>query len=324
MKAVWYERNGPASEVLTLGDWPPPDPARGEVLVRVVCSGVNPSDVKSRAGRPLAFHRIIPHSDGSGIIEAVGDGVSPERIGQRVWLWNGQWQRAMGTCAQYIALPQNQAVPLPDHVSFEAGACLGIPALTAWQAIEYCSDLVGKTLLVVGAANAVGSYCVQMAKLKGARVIGTVGSQQKADLALALGADAVINYKSESVVNAIQRLTAGDGVDAIIDMDFSKLDDLVSGGALKSHGLVVCYGSNEMAKVSFEFKNWLYRSITLKLFLVYDLTSEQREAALVGLSKMLELGQLKHQIGEKFNLEQTAQAHEAVQHGQFGNVIVTP
>lgn len=324
MKAVWYERNGPANEVLTVGEMPTPTPAAGEVLVKLHASGVNPSDVKSRAGRPLAFERIVPHSDGAGVIEAVGKGVDTKRIGQRVWIWNGQWQRAMGTCAQYIALPDQQAVLLPDQVSFEAGACLGIPALTAWQAIAHAGNLKDKTVVVIGAANAVGAYCVQMAKLAGGRVIGTVGSSAKGELATRLGADAIVNYKTGDTAKGLLELTNNEGADVMIDMDFSSIDQLVKGGALKAHGMVISYGSNGMGNVTFDFRSWLFRSVAVKLFLVYDLTLDQRRAALNGLNEMLQHNKLTHMIGKHYDLVDAAAAHEAVQNGSVvGNVVIT-
>jgi NADPH2:quinone reductase len=323
MQAISYRHNGPAHEVLTLDEWDTPEPGPGEVRVQLHTSGVNPSDVKSRAGRPPAFERIIPHSDGAGIIDAVGHDVDPGRVGERVWIYNGQWQRAMGTCAPYIALPAEQAVRLPEHVSFEAGACLGIPALTAWQAIEHAGDIEGKTVLVIGAANAVGAYAVQLAKRKGARVVGTVGNHVKAELARALGADHVVNYKQAGFIEDLTKLVGVDGIDVIVDMDFSSVNTFVTANLLKPHGTVVCYGSNDMTHVSFDFKTWLYKSITVKLFLVYDLTAAQRSAAIEGLSVLLQANTLQHQIGARFSLAETATAHEAVEQGSVvGNVII--
>ena len=181
MKAAFYTRNGPADEVLTMGERPKPKPGEGEVLVRVAFSGVNPSDVKSRAGRPLAGDHVIPHSDGSGTVEAVGEGVDAARIGERVWLWNGQWGRADGTCAEYIALPQAQAIALPDGVSLETGACLGIPGLTAAHAVNLLAREEGaRSVLVTGAGNAVGNLACQMAKQMGLTVIGTASARRGA------------------------------------------------------------------------------------------------------------------------------------------------
>lgn len=328
MQAAWYEQNGPAIDVLKVGEWPTPTPGPGEVLVRVHSSGVNPSDVKSRAGRPPIAPKIIPHSDGAGVIEAIGPGVQAARIGQRVWLWNGQWQRALGTCATHIALPSNQAVVLPDNMTFDQGACLGIPALTAYEAIRWAQqlggDLSGQTLLVIGAANNVGAYVVQMAKQVGAQVIGTVGSTAKAELAMTLGVDHVIDYKQVDVAQAVRDLTNNRGVDVIIDMDLSGMDALVCGGALAAHGTVVCYGSNAMNEVTLTFKTWLYLSVTLKLFLVYDLTAQQRDAAIAGLNLQLQQDQWTHVVGERFGLSQVALAHETVEKGlSLGNVVVT-
>jgi len=181
MKAVCYERNGAAREVLKVCDVATPQPGAGEVRVKLAASGVNPSDVKSRQGatRKIAWPRVIPHSDGAGVIDAVGEGVAKSRIGERVWLWNGQWKRPFGTAAEFIALPDAQAVKLPDGVSFEAGACLGIPAMTACHAVAL-AGAKDATLLVAGGAGSVSQYVIQFAKLAGARVIATVSSQQKA------------------------------------------------------------------------------------------------------------------------------------------------
>lgn len=327
MQAAWYKSNGPAKDVLTVGEWPTPSPAAGEVLVRIHSSGVNPSDVKSRAGRPLIAPAIIPHSDGAGVIEAVGAAVDAGRIGERVWLWNGQWQRPMGTCATHIALPSAQAVRLPDDLRFEQGACLGIPALTAYEGIRWAKQLTGslekRFVLIVGAANGVGAYAVQMAKQEGAIVIGTVGGESKEKLAQSLGADYLINYKTNPVAEQVKALTDGKGVDVIIDMDLSSADALVCGGALASHGVVVCYGSNDMNHVNLTFKTWLYLSVTLKLYLVYDLTATEREAALAGLGQYINQGQLQHVIGQRYELTAVTQAHEAVEKGlSLGNVVI--
>ena len=189
MKAVWYERNGPAREVLQCGDLPDPVPGTGEVLVRVHASGVNPSDWKTRSGsRPMVAPRVIPHSDGAGVIERVGPAVDPSRVGERVWIWNGQWKRPFGTAATYIALPSGQAVRLPNGTTFEAGACLGIPALTAHRAVTIDVSPQGQSILVSGGAGAVGHYAIQFAKLLGARpIIATVSSDEKAEHAKAAG-----------------------------------------------------------------------------------------------------------------------------------------
>jgi NADPH:quinone reductase len=178
MRIAYYEKNGSAADVLQFGTMDDPKPGPGEVRVKLKTSGVNPSDVKTRAGltRKMAFPRVVPHSDGAGVIDMTGLGVADKRIGERVWIWNGQWKRPMGTAAEFIVLPEAQAVHLPSQTSFEAGACLGIPALTAWHAVELAGPVSGKTLLISGGAGAVAHYAIQFAKAQGAKVIATVSS----------------------------------------------------------------------------------------------------------------------------------------------------
>ena len=326
MKAAWYSRNGEAQDVMQVGDLPMPSPQAGEVLVRLATSGVNPSDVKSRRARALNDPLIVPHSDGAGVIEAVGEGVPAARVGERVWVWNGQWQRPMGTCAQYIALPAAQAVTLPESVDFAAGACMGIPGLTAVQAVilaeRLAGDLPGQTVLVTGASSAVGHYITQMVTQVGGRVIGTVGSEAKAVHARAAGMQEAVFYKTESVPERVKALTQGRGADVIIDMDFSTTARWAAEGALAPHGQVVCYGSNAL-EVPLPFRPWLYQSMGVKFFLVYDLTPADRQTAVARLSGMLATGQLQHSIGARYALEQVAQAHRTVEAGQtVGNVVI--
>src|SRR5690349_6327744 len=199
MQAVYYERNGAAREVLTVGEVQTPRPGPGEVRVKLAASGVNPSDVKSRKGstRKIAFPRVVPHSDGAGIIDDVGDGVPKSRIGERVWVWNGQWKRAFGTAAEFIVLPAVQAVSLPENLDFNAGACLGIPAMTAVHAVSLANATKGTTVFVSGGAGAVSQYVIQFAKMKGANVITTISSAEKAKVAREAGADHCIDYKKE-------------------------------------------------------------------------------------------------------------------------------
>lgn len=323
MRTAWYSNNGDARAVLQVGETLTPTPAPGEVRVKLAVSGVNPSDVKSRRGRALAWDRVVPHSDGAGTIDVVGDGVAPGRIGERVWVWNGQWQRPMGTAAQYIVLPQAQAVALPDCLDFSAGACLGIPALTAYHAIRLLGDIAGKTILVIGASSSVGHYAAQMAVANGAQVIGTVGSAEKALHARNAGVSETIDYKRESAAERIHALTGGRGVDGIVDMDFSSTTKLIAAGALAAHGTVVSYGSNEMGDVAVPFRTLLFSSISLRFFVVYELTPAERAVALERLSTLLAEGRLSHTIGARFALDDIAAAHEAVEGGKvMGNVVI--
>ncbi|HYA07206.1 MAG TPA: NADPH:quinone reductase, partial [Xanthobacteraceae bacterium] len=221
MRAAFYEQNGTAKQVLKLGEVETPRPGPGEVRVKLATSGVNPSDVKARAGstRKIAYPRVVPHSDGAGEIDMVGDGVSPARIGERVWLWNAQWMRAFGTCAEFVTLPSPQAVRLPANTSFEAGACFGIPAMTAYHAVAVSQAAPGVTVLIAGGAGAVGHYAVQFAKAAGATVITTISSPEKANAARHAGADHVIDYKREPVGERVMAVTGKRGVDAIIELD---------------------------------------------------------------------------------------------------------
>lgn len=323
MRAAWYSKNGDAAEVLVVGELPTPLPAPGEVRVKLATSGVNPSDVKSRRGRPPGAEHIVPHSDGAGVIDMVGDGVSSSKIGERVWIWNGQWQRPMGTAAEYITVPEAQAVPLPASTDFAAAACFGIPVLTAFQAIRLLGDISGKTLLVIGASSAVGHYVAQLAVIAGANVIGTVGSAEKAKHALDAGVKTTINYKTEPVAQRIKELTSCRGVDAIVDMDFSTTIQLLADGALAPHGTLVSYGSNAPVDIPIPYRTLLFSSISLRFFLVYDLTPVDRQMAIDGLTAMLANSRLSHTIGARFTLDDIVAAHEAVEGGKImGNVIL--
>lgn len=322
MKAAWYERNGIAQEVLRVTDMVKPAPASGEVLVRVVTSGVNPSDVKSRRAKPLTGPRVIPHSDGAGVIEAIGEGVSSSRLGERVWLWNAQWSRDHGSACEYIAIASEQAVKMPDTLDFASAACLGIPALTALQAVRLCGSVAGKTVLVTGAGSAVGHYASQIALARGARVIGTVGTKVRADHARAVGVEHLIHYKTEDVSQKINEITNGLGVDLIIDMDLSTTLKLIETPAVAHHAKVICYGSNE-AHVQLNFRAQLFKSIQYQFMLVYDLTRQDRIECLTQINQMLQDQSLVHAVAERYELRDIARAHERVESGEVvGNVVL--
>ncbi|MEX0404525.1 NADPH:quinone reductase [Aquibium sp. LZ166] len=322
MKAAWYETNGEARDVLVVGEVETPKPGPGEVRVKLKTSGANPSDVKSRRGRPLIAPRIIPHSDGAGVIDLVGEGVAESRVGERVWIWNGQWKRAFGTAAEYIVVPGVQAVKLPDNTSFDAGACFGIPALTAVHGVTLAGAAPGKTILVTGGAAAVGHYATQMAVQRGARVIVTA-SKERADHARSADAAEIIDYKNEDVAARVKELTGGKGADAILDMDLSSTAPLLPKGVLAQYGKLVCYGSNVPADIPVSFTAGLWGSLTIQFYLVYELRQEERSAAVTELTWMLEAGTLKHTIGARFPLDDIAAAQEAVEGGKvIGNVVV--
>jgi NADPH:quinone reductase len=325
MQAAFYETTGPAREVLHVGQIELPEPGPGEVRVRVVCSGVNPSDVKSRAGlrtKTLAFPRIVPHSDGAGIVDAVGQGVRERRVGERVWLWNAAWKRAWGTAAEYVVLPAAQAVPLPEAVGFDAGACLGIPALTAYHAAAVDGGVVGKSVLVAGGAGAVGHYAIQCARLMGARqIIATVSSDAKANLALQAGADLALNYRGGDAGPRIRDATAGAGVDRIIEVDIAA-NAALDLRVLKQGGDIVVYGSGA-GEFSLPFFPLIAQHVRLRFFIVYELDAAARAQALAHMGTWLKRGALSHNIAARLPLASVAEAHELVESGQaVGNVVV--
>jgi NADPH2:quinone reductase len=323
MRAACYSIPGAARDVLRVVEKLKPVPAEGEVLVRVHASGVNPSDVKSRKSGPLPFAEIIPHSDGAGIIEAVGAGVDARRVGERVWTWNAAWRRPNGTAAEYVALPSRQAVRLPDGTPFEVGTCLGIPALTAYRAVHFSGDVRGLTLLVAGGAGAVGHYACQMAAAAGATVIATVSSDAKAAQAIQAGASHVINYRQESIAERVHHFIGGKGVDRVLEVDLAA-NAAGYTGYLRHDGTAIVYGSGDWA-TKLPLRNWLIHGVTVSFFIVYELSDAVRERAIADITAWLEHGRLAHRIAASFSLDDIAQAHEAVESGQLmGNVVVLP
>ena len=325
MQAAFYEHTGPASEVLHLAELPTPVPGPEEVRVKVSWSGVNPSDVKSRAGsrsKTLPFPLIIPHSDGAGVIDQVGLDVPSTRIGERVWVWNAAWLRPFGTAAQYVVLPSNQAVPLPQNVDLAVGACLGIPALTAYHAVTVDGGVAEKNILVAGGAGSVGHYAIQLAKLKGAKqVIATVSGPQKAALARDAGADVVLNYKTDNLLSAIQDLTAGQGFDRIVEVDFAANVD-IDIAALRPNGELIVYGSGA-SEIRVPFSPAIRKGVRMNFFIVYDLPIDVRERAIADLSMLLEGNHLIHNIAARLPLAQIADAHDLVEKGRVnGNIIL--
>ena len=324
MQAAWYAAPGPAREVLTVGEVPTPEPQAGEVRVRLYSSGVNPSDVKSRAGaigRNSDFERIIPHSDGAGVIDKVGDAVSARSVGDRVWVYNAQFLRPNGTAAEYVVLPEALTVPLPDSAGFEVGACIGIPVITAYQAAASGGPVDGKTVLVTGGAGAVGHYAVQIARLQGATVIATVSSPEKAAHAESGGAQHTINYRSEDVVARITEITDGRGVDLAVDVDTSANAAMLA-GAMAPYGTIASYGASN-AEAMIPVRDLRNKNVTLRFVLMYALNARELGAAIGGITEMLEKGALQHAIAARYPLSEIAAAHEAVEQGTaIGNVVL--
>ncbi|MFP6741343.1 MAG: NADPH:quinone reductase [Alphaproteobacteria bacterium] len=323
MRAVWYEATGAADEVLQCGDMEIPEPGPGEVRVKLATSGVNPVDTKRRLGGrgPMDAPRVVPHFDGAGIIDAVGDGVDGHHIGQRVWVYDAQWQRPGGTAAEFTTVPAVCAVALPDRTSFAEGACLGIPALTAHGCLFGDGSVAGKTVLVTGGAGAVGRYAVQFAKLGGATVIATVSGDDKAIPAKAAGADHVINYKTDDVAARINASLGGGGVDRIVEVEFGG-NLPTSLKALNVGGTIAAYASDAVREPVVPFYPLAYKQISLRQVLVFLLSDAAKAQAVDDITRWMAAGQLSHHIGPRFALEDAAAAHQVVEGHAVGKVLL--
>jgi NADPH2:quinone reductase len=322
MRAAYYEKNGAARDVLTVAEVDTPKPGPGEVRVKLKTSGVNPSDVKAREGRTrkLSYPRVIPHSDGAGDVDMVGAGVPASRNGERVWIWNGQWKRPFGTCAEYIVLPAALASPLRPSASYESGACLGIPAMTAYHAVAVAQVGKGSKVLITGGAGSVGHYAIQFAKARGATVLTTVSSEAKAALARQAGADHTIDYKREDVGERTAALTGK--VDAVIEMDLAANAKLYP-AVLRPRGHVVVYGTGS-AEATIPAQPLLINAMKIEFIYVYELTADERAAAVTVINRMLENKTLINNVALTLPLSDIVAAHEAVEGGKImGNVVVT-
>src|SRR5450755_3498029 len=325
MKAVWYERTGAAPDVLTFGDMPTPEAGPGEVRVRLEASGVNPADAGRRSGsyRAMEFPRVITNSDGAGIIDQVGDGGTRIKDGQRVWLFNGQRNgRAFGTAAEYISLAEHLVTPLPDEVSFAAGATLGIPCMTAWCSLFGDGPIAGQTVLVTGGAGAVGHYAVQLAKWGGARVIATVSSSLKAEQARLAGADLVIDYKTEDVAAKAMAFTGQRGVDRVVDVDFGG-NIATTLKLMAMNSTIAVYATNGNRTPIVPVRELMERCIVLRSLVLPALPPPLHAAAQADITKWLAAGKRIHNIAGQYPLSETVQAHLAVEKGdKLGTIVV--
>ncbi|MGA2292367.1 NADPH:quinone reductase [Bradyrhizobium sp.] len=325
MRAVWYERTGAAPDVLSFGEMPTPVAGPGEVRVRLYASGVNPADAGRRAGsyRAMEYPLVIPNSDGAGIVDQVGDGVTRLRVGQRVWLYNGQRNgRAFGTAAEYIALAEQLVTPLPDELSFAAGATLGIPGMTAWCGLFGDGPVTGQTILVTGGAGAVGHYAVQLAKWGGARVIATVSSRLKAEQARLAGADLVIDYKNEDVIAGTMAFTGQRGVDRVVEVDFGG-NIATTPKVMAMNSTIAVYATNGNRNPTVPMRELMEKCVAVRTLVLFALPQALLAAAQADISKWLAAGNRIHNIAAQFPLSETAQAHLAVEKGdKLGTVIV--
>jgi NADPH2:quinone reductase len=322
VRAVWYDQQGPAAEVLQAGDLPAPEPAAGELRIRVTRSGVSPGDTKKRRGwlgSSMPFPRVIPHSDGAGVVEAVGEGVDPARVGRRVWVYGAQSYRPFGTAAQLTVVPARQAVDLPDEVSDETGASLGIPGITAHRAVFSDGPVTGQTVLVHGVLGGVGSLAAQLVRWGGATVIGTV--RRGADLGqvpTSVVAHSVALDEPDPA-GAI-RTWAPDGVDRIIEVDFAGNVDLDAAVA-RNLAVIAAYATSQ-ARPSFPFWPMLFGNVTVHLFGSDDFPPTAKQQAAADLTAAARDGALSIRVETLLPLERAAQAHDRVDQGTRGRVLL--
>ncbi len=324
MKAAYIERTGPARDVLKVGEVPDPSPKQGEVLVRIRVAGINPSDVKTRGGssdRPPFGRKVVVHNDGAGEIIAVGAGVDKRRVGERVWLHNTDWVNPLGTAAELVAVAATDAEPLLDGYDFEEGACFGVPLLTAHHGVMVAGPVKDKTVFVTGGAGAVGHFCIQLAKAKGATVIASVSSDAKAEAARSAGADHVVNYRSEDVPAAVDRITGGKGIGHYIEVNLSANGKMLS-KLMASGGTIAVYGSDE-AVTAFDSRALRVKQAVMYFYNVYALPQAVLRAAKDDLAKMLKTRHIQTLIAERFPLDRIVEAHEAVESGRLlGNAVI--
>jgi NADPH:quinone reductase len=328
MRAAYYTRTG-GPEVLRLGevDDPVPGPGPGEVLVRVAASGVNPTDWKRRAGQrgPLPYPRIIPGYDAAGTVEAVGPEADPARIGTRVWVWEGAHGKWDGTAAELVRVPASRAMPLPDGVSFEEGACLGVPAITACHSLLLAAPLEAETVIVTGAAGAVCNYAVQLAKAMGATVLAVVrGGGDREEDARRAGADLVVNTDRDDLRKRALELTGGKGARCTVDVDLGAHLD-IAWRITAQNGTIASFGSATNPRPVLDWPKYMYRNIAIRGVAIFEVPEPAKLAAAGFVQKCLEEGRLRHRVDRRFPLDEIAAAHRHQETGRpRGKVIVTP
>ena len=326
MKACWFDAFGSAQDVLRQGDWPAPEPGTGEVLVKLHTTGVNPSDVKKRAGAfpdLLEAGPVIPHSDGAGVITEVGEGVSPSRIGERVFVYQAQYGRQLGTGAEFVALDSARAPVLPDNASIEVGACIGIPIMTAHRCVFADGPVADQLILVTGGAGRVGHYAIQWAHRAGARVIATASNEQDAAVCREAGAEAVVNHREPDWGRAVLGLTGGQKVDRVIEVEFgANLPELLH--CVRIGATIATYSSTVVPEPSLPFRTMMFMDLTVRMVIVYAMPDEAKAQAVADTQVALIEGGLQHRIAETLPFDQMARAHEIIEEGSVrGCVVVT-
>ncbi len=324
MRAAYFEAFGPAADVLQVADVEMPTPAAGEVLIRLSTSGINPSDVKKRAGsfpNLLDDGYVIPNSDGAGVIQAVGEGISEQRVGERVWVYQAQFARRLGTAAEFVAIAAERAPTLPGNASFDVGACLGIPAMTAHRCVYADGDVHGQTILITGGAGRVGYYAIQWAKLGGARVIASASNADDEATCRQAGANRVVSHRDEDFAAAVLAANNGTRVDRIVDVEFgANLETSLQ--VLRTGGTIATYSSTQVTEPVLPFFQMMYQDITLRFVIVYAMPEAAKEAAIEDITTALENDELQHRIAKVLPLEEIAAGNELIEQGDVRGAVL--
>ncbi len=324
MRAVWFEEFGPAADVLKVGDLDKPSAGAGQVLVRLYASGVNPSDVKKRAGSfpdLLDDGPVVPNSDGAGVIEAVGDGVSASRVGERVWIYQAQFGRRFGTAAEYVAIDSSRAACLPDNTDFDIGACLGIPVMTAHRCVFADGSVDGQTILVTGGAGRVGYYAVQWASQAGAKVIATASNAADAETCESAGAAGVVDHRDERFTQSVLDATDGQLVDRIIDVEFGA-NLATSVQVIRVGGAIATYSSTVDPNPELPFFQMMYKDLTVRFVIVYAMPESAKQFATADIERALNGSLLKHRVVERLPLNDIVKANELIEAGSIRGCVV--
>ncbi len=322
MRAAWFNTFGAAADVIQIGDLDTPQAGPGEVLVRMQRSTVNPSDVKKRAGAfpdLLDGGLVIPHSDGSGVIEAVGAGVSAARVGQAVWVYQAQYGRRYGSAAEYLAIDALRAVALPPEASFDVGACLGIPAMTAHRCVFADGHVTDQTLLITGGAGRVGFYAIQFASQAGARVIATASNNDDRLACLNAGAQAVVNHRQEDWSTEVIDI-AGGRVDRVIDVEFgANLPEVLK--LIRTGGTIATYSSTQVREPQLPFLQMMFMDLTIRMVIVYAMPETAKQQAIEAITSGLQQS-MQHRVAAVLDLEETARAHELIESGNTRGCVL--
>lgn len=324
MRAAWFEAFGKASEVLQVGELDAPSPGAGEVLVRLHASGINPSDVKKRAGSfpdLLGDGFVIPNSDGAGVIEAVGEGVDAARTGERVWIYQAQYGRRFGTATQYLAIDSKRAPTLADKTGFDVGACLGIPVMTAHRCVFADGEVRGQTVLVTGGAGRVGYYAVQWAGRNGANVIATASNPDDAATCKSAGAGQVVNHRDDNLTEAILDANGGKLIDRVIDVDFGA-NLLTTVEVLRIGGTIATYASAQDPEPRLPFFRMMYKDLTVHFVIVYAMPESAKAQAVDDIAAALTDGWMQHRIAHTISLDDIVRGNEIIEQGAVRGAVI--